>query len=373
MRFAFCFAPLLAVACGGAAKPRPTVALVVNGERAAEVERAAIATDLGVELKPTALPKAPARSEKAGAIEQTLADARGDYMSGELARVRDCAERLGPPDLVWSALARRDRKLAARLLVWRMACSSIARKDDAADAARTFAALGLEPPTEIDAIPVEAHRILSAALKSAEGTAKRSLEVKSRVTPSLVFLDGRWACTTPCKVDVAPGDHHVSVERDGMTPAARVVRIAADAPSTSIGFEPPPASPEIAATQWTIAYGEKSTHTDDADALVLLSTAVRARRLVYLDGERLGDGTRVRGAVVVDGRVEARSEQRGSADKSTRDALEDLLVKGGIVESSSIFTKPLFWIAVGAAIAGSAGLTAYLLSDPGTRTEVRTR
>lgn len=53
--------------------------------------------------------------------------------------------------------------------------------------------------------------------------------------------------------------------------------------------------------------------------------------------------------------------------------LEDLLVKGGVVEGSSVFKKPLFWIAVAVGAAASAAITTFVLYDPGTRTEVRTR
>jgi hypothetical protein len=363
---------LLATACGGSAKPRPTVALVVLGERAPDVEKAARDADLGVELRPVVPPKnAAAARPRASNVEQAITAARDDYLSGELARVRDCAEKLGAPDLVWSSLARRDRSAAARALVWRIACASIARKDEAVDAAKSFATLGLEPPREVDAIPVEAHRILSAALAAADTTPKRPLDVKSRVASALVVVDGRPSCTTPCTVEVLPGNHHVSVEKNGSTPSARVVHVG-DAPRTEVSFDLAPASPELAAAQWAETYGTKP-RADDSDALVLLSTALRAPRLVYLDSERLGDGSRVRGALVVNGRVDARDEEHGALGSSTHETLESLLVKGGIVESGSVFKKPLFWIAVGVGVAASSALTAYLLYDPGTRTEVRTR
>jgi len=366
--------------CHAAPAPRTSVTLVVVGARAKEVEDHAARADVGVDLRVAHAPGAQAAAPPAGRmratdVESALATARADYASGELARVRSCAERLGDPELVWSTLGRRARTVAARVLVWRIACASIVRRDEATAAAQTFAALGLELPSDVDSIPVEAHKILTAALGAAERAPRGHVGVRSVPGDAAVLVDGRAACTTPCDLDLGAGDHHVAVEKSGFQPASRVVKVEAAGAPASASFALDRASPELAAAQWAAAYGTHPARADDGEALSLLGTALRARKLVYLDVESLGSAARIRGALVSGegGRVEARDEQRGPVPSATDDVLRELLVKGGIVESGSLARKPLFWVIVAGAVAASVGVTAYALHDPGTRTEVRTR
>jgi hypothetical protein len=377
-------ATLVTAGCGAARPPPPAVALVVRGEPSARIEAAATKADLGVELRVAHAPRDARLAPGAGVrptaaeVEERLALARADYVSGELARVRSCAERLGDPELVWSSLARRARGTAARVLIWRIACTSIARHDDAVDAARTFAALDLELPAEVEAIPVEAHRILTGALHDAEATPKRELAVHAtgseRPLPGAqVTVDGRSACSTECVASVAPGDHLVQVEKDGWTPSSRTVRVAGDAKRTDVAFALGAAAPDVASAQWASRYGSTRERADANESIALLAQALRARRFVYLETDPLGSGIRIRGALAVDGKIEARDEKQGDVDGASRDVLRELLVKGGIVESKSVFKKPLFWILVGTAAIASSAATAYILYDPGTRTEVRTR
>ncbi len=377
-----CASAVLAIAasaCAGAPAPRANVAVVAVGERAKVAEEAVVNVDVGVDLRvvrvPTAIgsPLDPLGRLRASDVELALAAARTDYLSGELGRVRSCAEKLGDPELVWSSLARRGRHVASRVLVWRIACSSIVRHEDAVAAGQTFAALGLELPTDVDAIPVEAHKILTASLTASESASKRAVSVRTEPSNAEIVIDGRATCASPCKVDLSVGDHHVSAEKRGFSAAARVIRVEAAGPTASLEFALAPASPELAAAQWASTYGVSRARSDDSEAISLLGKALRARKLVFLDAEPLGDGVRIRGALSIDGRVEARSERPGPSKAATRDVLEDLLVKGGVVEGSSVFKKPLFWIAVAVGAAASAAITTFVLYDPGTRTEVRTR
>ncbi len=370
--------------CSGSSGPPPAVALVVRGESAPRVEAAARSADLGVDFRvaqpPTAgaIEPGAAATPSAAEVEAMLASARAEYVSGELSRVRSCAERLGDPNLVWSSLARRSRSTAARVLLWRIACASIARRDAAEEAARVFGALALELPAEVEAIPVEAHKILTAALHAAEIAPKRELLVRTTgadraVTGAQVTIDGRPVCTSECVVTLGPGDHLVQVDKDGWTPASRTVRVVAETPRTDATLALSPAPPALAGAQWARAYGPSRGGADGNESIALLAQALRARTLVFLEADALGSGVRVRGALAVDGNVESRAEGRGEVDGSSSDVLRELLVKGGVVENKSVFKKPLFWIAAGAVAIASSAVTAYILYDPGSRTEVKTR
>jgi hypothetical protein len=165
----------------------------------------------------------------------------------------------------------------------------------------------------------------------------------------------------------------VTVEKEGWTPGSRTVRVAADAKRTEASLALTAATPELAGAQWATLYGSTRERADASESIVLLAQALRARRIVYLEADPLGAGVRIRGALAVEGKIEARGEKQGDVDGTSNDVLHELLVKGGIVENKSVFKKPLFWIAVGAAAIAASAVTAYILYDPGSRTEVRTR
>lgn len=373
--------------CATPQRPRPTIALVVRGEPRAPIETAAAKADLGVDVRVVQAPHIAASTratQLAGAqptaaeVEERLAAARADYLSGELLRVRSCAERLGDPALVWSSIARRSRATAGRVLLWRIACTSIARREDAVDAAATFAALDLELPSEVEAIPVEAHKILTVALHDAEAAGKRELSVRATgdgrpVVTAQVIIDGRAACTTDCVVTVAPGDHLVQVEKNGWADGVRTVRVTSGAPRTETVLALATAPPDLAGAQWAATYAALHERADANESIALLAQALRARSFVYMEADPLGGGVRIRGVLAVHGKVEAREERQGAVDTTSRDVLAALLLKGGIVENKSVFKSPLFWVAAGAVAIASSALTAYLLYHPGSRTEVRTR
>jgi len=373
------------LACGSRASAPPTaVALVVRGEPAPRVEAAARRTELGVDLRISRPPVGDSAalgadlSPSSTEVEGRIATARADYVTGELSRIRTCAERLGDPNLVWASLGRRSRSTAARALVWRIACASIARRDAAEEAAKLFAGLGLELPPEVEAIPVEAHRILTAALQDAAASPKRELAVRVTgagrpLSGAQVTVDGRATCTSDCVMTVSPGDHFVQVDGDRWSSASRVVRVDATTPRTESTLALIPAEPALAGAQWGRRYGASRDSAESNESVALLAQSLRARTIILLDADALGTGVRVRGALAVDGRVESRAEQHGEVESTSSDVLRELLVKGGVVENKSVFKKPLFWVVVGAVAVASSALTAYIVYDPGSRTEVRTR
>ena len=375
-------ATLVLVACAPS-PPRPAVALVVRGDGATRARESVTARDLGVDFRNVEAPrgggKAAATEPSASAIEQRLVEARADYMDGELVRVRRCAEQLDAPELVWSSLGRGARPAAARVLIWKIACTSIARRDEAAVTARTFAGLELDLPADVDAIPVEAHRALAAALESAEKSGKRELVIRAEgeggvVTGARVTIDGRVApCATECVVELRPGDHLVQIEKDGWTTLEKVVRVDAGATRNTFTGKLALATPELAAQQWGARYATSDARSDSNESITLLAQALRAQRFVYLETDRVGQGARIRGALAIQGKIAAREEKQGSLSGTSADVVEQLLVRGGIVEEKSLLKKPLFWVAVGVVALASSALTAYAIYDPGERTIVRTK
>lgn len=383
VRWAAGVSALLLAACAPA-PPRAAVALVVRGDDAARVQRSVQGRDLGVDIRAVDAPRggrasASTESPTAGEIERRLLEARADYMAGELARVRRCAEQLAAPELVWATLGRGSRASAARVLVWKIACTSIARRDEAIVSARTFAGLELDLPPDVDAIPVEAHRALAAALESAEKSGKRELVVRAEgdagaIAGARVTIDGRVAaCATECVVELRPGDHLIQIEKDGFTRLGKVVRVDAGTPRGTFTGKLTVAPPELAAEQWGARYASGQARSDSNESISLLARALRAQRFVYLEADRVGSGARVRGALAVQGKLAAREEKQGSVEAASGDVVEQLLVRGGIVENKSVLQKPLFWVVVGVVAIGSSALTAYAISDPGERTVVRTR
>jgi hypothetical protein len=124
-----------------------------------------------------------------------------------------------------------------------------------------------------------------------------------------------------------------------------------------------PAAPELAASQWRKRV-EKGDALDSALSLRLLSTSLRAPRLVVLASDPATPKL-LRGALAIDGQLIVRAERSGDAEGLMR----DLLVRGKVVEEApSIFARWPFWVAVGVAVA--AGVTTGIVL--GTR-DIRTR
>jgi hypothetical protein len=151
------------------------------------------------------------------------------------------------------------------------------------------------------------------------------------------------------------------------------VRVPAATKRTEVALALAVASPDLARLQWASTYGPRPERVDANESVALLAQAMRSPRLVVVGVDGLGAGARVRGALALRAQVQARDERQGDVDGATRDLLESLLVKGGVVENKSVFKKPLFWIAITAVAVASSAVTAYLFYNPGSRTEVVTR
>jgi hypothetical protein len=205
----------------------------------------------------------------------------------------------------------------------------------------------------------EVEAVVAQELKRAGQLKPAHVTVEADAEAS-VELDGRPAgCSTPCTLDVLEGSHVVHLNAEGRESATRVVRVEAAA-STKVSFALTPAPPELAATQWSARYA----HAPDADgarSIRLLTTAVRASRLVLLDLEDGAQG-RQHAVLAVDGSVTARAERVGAAGAEVAGLMQDLLVRGQLIEAEvPLYKRPLLWVALVGVVAAAAGITAAVV------------
>jgi hypothetical protein len=158
-------------------------------------------------------------------------------------------------------------------------------------------------------------------------------------------------------LEVLEGSHVVRVSEEGKEPASKTVQVAG---KTSAVFTLRPAAPELAAAQWTTRYAN-AADADSARSATLLSTALRASRLVLLTVETAG---RQQALLSVDGNVTARAERLGPLASELPGLLDDLLVRGQLIEPQvPVYKRPLFWIALVAGVAAVAvGSTALVVT-----------
>ena len=141
---------------------------------------------------------------------------------------------------------------------------------------------------------------------------------------------------------------------DGYGPAWRTI-------SEDAAFSLSPASPELAAAQWhqRSARGEA---LDSETSVKLLSTSLRAPRLMVVTS-----GGTLRGALAVDGVLEARAERERDAEGLAR----DLLVRGKVIEEAPpLYKRWPFWVAVGAAAVAAGVTTAVVVGNRQVKTSV---
>lgn len=349
------FLAVLAATVASVSKPALTV--VVRGASPETVSAALASKADEVELRVEAPPNAPsAPAPHLAQPEERIAAARKAYVSADFAR---CLEQVDDDAAVVDALAAHQREMAARVLLWRTACEVGANHLPGAQrAALELATLRLEVPPEVGQVSPEVEAVLAKAQKQASQLTPARLEVTA-AGDATVELDGRPAgCTTPCTLEVLEGPHVVRVTEEGKESAMRPVRV--EGKTATAAFELQPAAPELAAAQWTARYAQ-SADFDGPRSAKLLSTALRASRLVMLTVEE-GRSGRQQALLAVDGAVTARAERLGALTSELPGLLDDLLVRGQIVESTPLYKRPLFWIAVVGAAVIAGGVTALVVT-----------
>lgn len=358
----------------GAPDSRPGITLVVTGEPgAAHKVRDALprATDFPVVIVEATLPNtAPAQAPEALGLEAPLQRARRHYVDAEFPA---CLEVLGHEGLLTGALTEGLRQAAARLLFWRAACHVGRGELEAArEVAAELGVLGLEVPADVEAASPEVGRVVAEAAGVGLARPRAALQVVADEAPGQVSVDGRpGLCATPCALELPEGRHVVRLDVEGRLPAIQVVSLRT--PGTEVAIRTTPAPPEVAAAQWTSRYAARG-EVDSAGALRLLSTALRAPRLVLLAAEPESSRVRLRGALALDGQVAVRTERGAEATRlpgAVEGLLRDLLTEAKVVEPPPpLYRRPGFWIAVGAVALAAGATTAVLMHDPGVRTEV---
>jgi hypothetical protein len=283
-----------------------------------------------------------------------------------------CLELLGDDVLLGELLGSGRRPLAARVLFWKVACSvAMADKVSASRFADQMAVLGLDLPDDVAKASVEVELLVLTARDASKSRPSVPVEVRASTIGAALSTDGRPVqCATPCRLSVSRGTHWFSVERPGYVPTMKRVDVSE---ASVVTLELAIAPPSLAADQWSRTFAA-SPAVDGRDSLALLATALRTRRLVYMsvdDGATHG----IRGALVVDGEIKARTELRVATKAATpgaaATAFSDLLEQGNVIESTPLYARPLFWLLVGASAVGASLATYAILREPNERTEVR--
>jgi len=356
----------------------PTVTILVMGAPEAQPAVQALVeerrTRLPVTLRLAALPSPTGETgngrELLG-LERQLQEARRHYIDAEFA---SCLQSLGHEGVLPETLSAGHRQLVARLLLWRVACHVGMGQEKAAHAvAEELGILGLEIPADVGVLPPEVGRMMVRGAEAGAARARTMLRITSDFGPARVSLDGRsGVCLAPCSLEAREGRHVIRVDAEGRQPAVQI--IAARGPELEVAFTTLPATPELAASQWTAHYAGSSAALDSTGSLSLLASALRAPRLVLLNAEPEQEGYRLRGTFTLDGRVAARTERRTAPkalEETVEGVLRDLLIQGRIVEPApALYQRRDFWIAVGVVAVVAGASTAALLWKQPVRTEV---
>jgi hypothetical protein len=345
-------AVLIVVLAAEPALTRPSVTVVVRGPQEQIAPQALEALGLPLDFKlvglpnSVALPKVPEAS-----TADAIAQARKSYVNADFER---CLKQVDSDAALTASLADGDRSSPARLLLWRVACNvGAAKLEPARRAAREMATYNLEVPAEVGAVSPEVEAVIAQVFRETAAHKPVPLTISSGLALAEVRIDGRaTGCTTPCTLDILEGNHVVRLESEGNLPDHRLVRVTA--PSSEITLSLSPAPPELAAAQWTARYAQ-SPDAESAHSMRLLSTALRATRLVLIS---LDDAGPLKGLLSVDGAVLARSERTELGG-----LMQDLLVRGQLLEPSApLWKRPLFWVCIAVAAGIAATTTAVVLS-----------
>ncbi|MBS1121834.1 MAG: hypothetical protein H6Q90_4062 [Deltaproteobacteria bacterium] len=354
---------LLAIAaCGTTATRTAPLTAVVLGAHAGDV-RAALSRPIeGVAFAVVTLPESLGAAPITDEHGDEIARARRAYINADFP---SCRALLDPIDTL--ALLDGHREIAARVLVWRVACrvgegdKTGARRD-----AMSIAVAGLALPADIASVTPDVELLIGDVTAKLAANAPVPLRVTARPAGARVSVDGRDdSCVTPCTVRLAPGAHALTIAADGFTPMARRILTPDD---RELAIELVEAAPPIIAAQLQLRVA-RGAPVDDPSTLALAARAVRARQLIVLGVA----GTHLVGALYADGQVGARGERvfgRGGVSRATAEVTRELLGTGGIVPATPLWRRPRFWISVVVASAITAGITGYLVFRPDPQSKV---
>lgn len=335
------------------------LSITVVSEADAALARTAVETpELPVVLTLGTLPEAG--PEPIPAASQAVGLARKAWVGADF---QACLALLEDDELVKRALEQNDRTTAARTLAWRVACKVGARQTEAARRDGTWlAVLQLPLPEDVGLMTPEVEGLLNTVRREVDAQPRSNVLVSSDVRDAVFALDGRPAsCISPCHMQLARGLHIVKVSADGYIPTATPFTVAGD--ETSVTVKAPAADPSLAARQWQQRRSAGEPF-DGGRSMLLLSIALRsARVLVVGPGDTAG---RVRGALAIDGVVQARGERDGA-----QALVRDLLVRGKVYEPSTpLWKRWPFWVAVGAAVVATGVTTGLVLANRPVTTRV---
>jgi hypothetical protein len=334
----------------------PSVA-VVAPERPDLAARALETSGLPVVLTAPTLP--PAGPVPTPVTDEAVLTARKAWVQADFQR---CLTTLSDDVLVTGALIRQDLTLAARALAWRVACKLGARQAEGARRdARWLAALRLPLPPDVGVMTPEVETMLTVAARVVDEESAVPLAVNSPAPGATVALDGRpGACIVPCRMELRRGVHVIEVSAEGSTARSAVVTAGDQGVETTLALDP--ADPALAMGQWA-ARRSAGDEVDSGRSAKLLSVALRAPRLLVLT---MGEAGLVRGALAVDGLVQARGER-----DDVPALVKDLLVRARVVEPSvPLWKRWPFWFAVGAAVVATGVTTAVVLVNRPVTTRV---
>ena len=284
---------------------------------------------------------------------ERLSQARTAWVSADFA---SCLKLLEDDGAVTAALEQEQRTTAARTLTWRVACKLSARQADGARRdAEWLASLQLPLPDDVGVMTPDVETLLTSVRRAVDAQPRAQLSVTSPVSAASVAIDGRpGACTVPCRMALAAGIHVVQVSGDGYSPMARTVSLPAAGLEVNVALTP--ADPTLASTQWHRRHAAGESF-DGGKSMQLLSVALRSARLLMVEPSE--DPSLVRGALAIDGVVQARGER-----DDVQALVRDLLVRGKVFEPSvPVWKRWPFWVAIGAAVVATGVTTAVLLAN----------
>jgi hypothetical protein len=338
-------------------------AVVLGSERAVRDIRAGLAAPIdGVSLAVASLPE-PARAPADDDHEAAIAIARKAYVEADFPA---CRRALDPIDAL--ALLDGQRTIAARVLMWRVACHvGEGDRDGARRDATAIAVAGLALPPEISGVTPDVEAVIAEAASRVAKARTASLRVVANPAGARLSIDGSAdTCITPCTVTLAAGAHRIGVAADGFTTTRRRVQLPDE---RSLAIELVEAAPPAIAAQLQLRIA-RGAAVDDPATLALAARAVRARQIVVLAATD-GPPARLIGALYADGRVTARGERMGTLSPgAATDLARDLVADGRVAPAQPLWRRPRFWIIVGGVAALATSITAYVAFKPDPQSRV---